>query len=368
MSEREYGPASALRERPAAVGGGVLGAVVLADLLRRLAGGSLSTADLATFLWDGAILGMGLGLAGIGLAMTYSILNFANFAHGDLVTSGAFAGWITTFLLAGFGEFATQALLFVGGPLPIDTGRLGISVTNTPVAVLVGLVVSAGVTAGLALAIDRVVFRPMRDERGISLLIASVGVALVLRYLMVFGLQAGTRGLTGTGVTPAFTVAVGAGELTVDAHEVTLIVFAGAMMVGTHLLLRRTKLGTAMRAMADNEDLARVSGIPTERVVRATWLLGGAMAGAAGFLIALERGTLSTTLGWDLLLLVFAAVILGGIGSVYGAMVGGLVVGITSRLSLVWLPESFIVAAAFVVMIAMLLTRPQGLLGGVTTV
>jgi branched-chain amino acid transport system permease protein len=366
--ERDAPGLGVVRKRPAAVVSLIVGVVVAADLARQLAAGSLRVADLATFLWDGVILGMALGLAGIGLAMTYSILNFANFAHGDLVTTGAFAGWIAAFLLAGVGEFSTAALLFVGGPVAVDTGALGISVTNTPLAVGAGLVVSAVVTAGLALLIDRVVFQPMREERGISLLIASVGVALALRYLLVFTLQAGTRGLTATAVTPAVTVPVGAGTVTVDAHEVTLVVLAGGLMLGTHLLLRHTKLGTAMRAMADNEDLARVTGIPTERVVRATWLLGGGLAGAAGFLIALERTTLSTTLGWDLLLLVFAAVILGGIGSVYGAMVGGLVIGVTSRLSLVWLPESFIVVAAFLVMITMLLARPQGLLGGVTTV
>jgi branched-chain amino acid transport system permease protein len=347
---------------------GTLAALLAVDLGRKLLSGSVVVADLVTFLWSGTILGLAIGLAGIGLSLTYSILNFANFAHGDLMTSGAFAGWLAAFLVAGLSEFSLEALVFIGGPVPVDVGALGISVTNTPVAVVLGLVVAVGTTAGLALLIDRIVFRPMRDQSGISLLIASVGVALALRYLIVFVFQASSRGLTSGQAIPSATVPVGTGSIIVSAHEVTLVVLAVVLMGATHVLLRYTELGTAMRAMADNEDLARVTGIPTERVVRATWLIGGALTGAAGFLIALEQGTLTASLGWELLLLIFAAVILGGIGSVYGAIAGGLVIGIASRLSLVWLPSSLVIAAAFGVMIAMLLVRPSGLLGGVTTV
>jgi branched-chain amino acid transport system permease protein len=119
--------------------------------------------------------------------------------------------------------------------------------------------------------------------------------------------------------------------------------------------------------MADNEDLARVTGIPTERVVRWTWVIGGGLTGAAGFLIALERGTISFQFGWVLLLLIFAAVILGGIGSVYGAIVGGIVMGLASSVSLVWIPSEFSNVAAFAIMIFVLLYRPEGLFSGRTT-
>ena len=357
-----------LRERPFTVIVALIGVVVLADFARQVANGSVIAADLATFIKEGLLLGVSLGLAGIGLAMTYSILNFANFAHGDLLTAGAFAGWVTTFVVAGLGSFSLDALVLIGGPLTIDTNALGISIANTPIAIVLGLLVSAVTTAGLAVLIDRIVFRPMRDQAGISLLIASVGVALVIRYLLVFFFQASNRGLTAGQETPSWTIPIGAGSITIGSHEITLLVLAILLMVGTHLLLQYTKLGTAMRAMADNEDLARVTGIPTERVVRMTWLLGGGLTGSAGFLIALRQGTLGTGLGWNLLLLIFAAVILGGIGSVYGAVAGGLVIGLTTRLSLIWLPERLAVAAAFIVMIMMLLSRPQGLLGGVTTV
>ena len=342
-------------------------AFLLQDLAGRLASGDLLVGDLLSRIWNGSILGMAIGLAGIGLALTYSILRFANFAHGDLITAGAFGGWITTFLIAGLGQFPLEALVHVGGPFDINTNTLGISVTNTPLAIAAGLLVAIAFTALLALGIDRIVFKPMREASGIALLIASVGVALVLRYLLVFTLQASNRGLTAGQQTPGWAVEVGGATIQVNGHEVTLIVLAALLMLATHLILRYTKLGTAMRAMADNEDLARITGIPTERVVTATWLLGGGLTGASGYLIALEQGTLSTTLGWGLLLLIFAAVILGGIGSLYGAIAGGLVIGIASRLSLVWIDSSFILVAAFLVMIVMLLFRPSGLLGGVTT-
>jgi branched-chain amino acid transport system permease protein len=135
-------------------------------------------------------------------------------------------------------------------------------------------------------------------------------------------------------------------------------------MFSVHLMLTRTTLGKAMRAMADNRDLARVTGIPAERVIRTTWIVGGALAGIAGFLIALLQGTITYQIGWTLLLLVFAGVIMGGIGSVYGAIAGGILIGLITRVSLVWIPASFTEAMGFAIMILILLLRPQGLFGG----
>jgi len=346
----------------------VAGSLLLLDLIRRLWTGDVATGRLATFLWNGFVFGVGIGLAGIGLAMTYSILSFANFAHGDLLTTGAFMGWVVTFVLAGFADYALKALVLLGGPISIAVADIGISVTQTPLAIVAGLLVAMVSTAGLALFIDRIVFRPMRDQSGVALLIASVGVALTLRHVLLIVFQGGTRGLTAGQRTPSWTVPVGNGSVNIGAHEVTLIVLAASLMLATHVLLQYTKLGTAMRAMADNENLALVTGIPTERIVLYTWLIGGALTGAAGFLFALEQGNVNTTFGWDLLLVIFAAVILGGIGSVYGAIAGGLIIGIASRLALIWLPEEFFLAAAFLVMILILLVRPKGLLGGVTSV
>ncbi|WP_101294742.1 branched-chain amino acid ABC transporter permease [Halegenticoccus soli] len=341
-----------------------VGVALVADLLSKLANGTVTVLTLSIFLKDGIVIGLVIGLAGVGLSMTYSILNFANFAHGEYLTAGAFAGWVATYLVAGAGTVSAGDLFLLGVSGGADAGTVGASVFSTPLAVLVGFAVAVAFGVALALALDRLVYRPMRGQGAISLLIASIGVALALRYLLAFVFGTSRTGITG-GTLPTYTVPVI--DLIFNAHELALVAAALAMMGGVHLLLRRTKLGKAMRAMADNPDLARVTGIPTERVVRATWIIGGGLTGAAGYLVVLETGTISFDYGWTLLLLIFAAVILGGIGSIYGAMLGGLTIGIASTLSLIWIPSDFTHAAAFAVMILILLTRPSGLFSGVTT-
>ena len=358
-----------LLERPGLAFAALAGFGLLADLILRLAFGLLPVSQLSGFVLQGVILGLLYGLAGIGLSMTYSILNFANFSHGDLVTTGGFTGWVVAWLIVGglAGEPLSQ--LFLLGTGDIAPTELTITVLSGVVpflAILLGLLVAAGATAAISLGLDRLVYKPMRDAEGISLLIASVGVALALRYIIVFVWDRSTRRVIATDV-PTLELFIVDGTIRLDAHEVSLIVASIGLMFGVHFLLQRTKLGTAMRAMADNEDLARVSGIPTERVVTYTWLIGGGLAGAAGFLRVLFSGSLAWNFGWLLLLLIFAAVILGGIGSIYGAIVGGLIVGLASQLALIWLPSEFARAAAFAVMILVLLFRPSGLFGGVTT-
>ncbi|MFC7202007.1 branched-chain amino acid ABC transporter permease [Haloferax namakaokahaiae] len=309
--------------------------------------------------------GLVIGLAGIGLSMTYSILNFANFSHGDYITAGAFSGWATTYLLAGLGRADIGALLLVGAGGSVYGGTLGIGMLSTPVAVVAGIIIAGGFTILLSLGVDRFIFRPIRDEGGITLLITSIGVAFALRYLMQFVFGSDVRGTTAQ--PPSVGLYFIDGTIFIDAHDITLLVVAGGLMLGVHLLLQRTKLGKAMRAMADNEDLARITGIPTEQVVRATWIIGGGLTGIAGYMFVLWKGTLGFNDGWLLLLLIFAAVILGGIGSIYGAITGGIVIGMTASLSVLWIPSAFARAAAFVVMIVILLVKPSGLFSGRAT-
>ncbi|WP_227377527.1 branched-chain amino acid ABC transporter permease [Haladaptatus halobius] len=351
-------------ERSLEIGIILIGALLIFDLVSKLISGTVTGLTLALFLKDGIVIGLIIGLAGIGLSMTYSILNFANFAHGDYLTAGAFAGWVTTYLIAGFGRIPAGDLFLVGVTGGADAGSVGASAVATPMAVLAGFVVAVLFGVGLSLAIDRIVYRPMRGQNAIALLIASIGVALALRYIFAIVFGTSRTGVTG-GTLPTYTVPVI--NLIISAHELVLVIIVLSMMGGVHVLLQRTKLGKAMRAMADNPDLARVTGIQTERVIRATWIIGGGLTAAAGYLVVLETGTISFDYGWTLLLLIFAAVILGGIGSVYGAVLGGLTIGIASTLSLIWLPSEFTYAAAFGVMIIILVIRPSGLFSGVTT-
>jgi branched-chain amino acid transport system permease protein len=351
-------------ENPLSMAVGVGITLLVADLVIKVTRGSLPVFDLALYVKDSLVLGMVVGLAGIGLSMTYSILNFANFAHGDYLTAGAFAGWAVTYLIAGFGTVAAADLVLIGVSGDASASDVGASVAATPLAILAGLVAAIVATIALALLVDRVVYRRMRDEENISLLFASIGIALMLRYAIVFVFGTRSSSLT-VSASPEFTVP-GVG-LQVTTHELTLLVCTVLLMGGVHYMLQYTKLGTAMRAMADNRDLAAVTGIPTERIIRTTWIIGGGLTGAAGYLVTLETALVQFNTGWSLLLLIFAAVILGGIGSMYGAMFGGLTIGFASNVSLVWIPADFSTAAAFIVMIVVLLVKPEGLFSGVTT-
>ena len=364
-----------LVERPAVATLGLAVGYLLVDLVAKLAGvefglggvhllgGSTAFSQVARYVLDGLIVGLVIGLAGVGLSMTYSILSFANFAHGDYITTGAFSGWFAAYVVA----FFTLNVDIPFGEAFLVTAPSLVSVVNAPLAVVVGVVAAAVVTVAVVLLLDRIVYEPMRDKGGIPLLIASIGVALAMRYAVVFVFGTSTRGVTETGSIPSIDIPMIDGTVPLNAHEATLIVAAVSLMFGVHFLLQRTKLGKAMRAMADNKDLAQITGIPTERVIRTTWIVGGGLAGIAGFLIVLERGTLNYNVGWRLLLLIFSGVILGGIGSVYGAIGGGIIIGIASRLSLVWIPSDFARVVAFAVMILVLLYRPSGLFGGVKT-
>ncbi|WP_345784916.1 branched-chain amino acid ABC transporter permease [Natrinema sp. 1APR25-10V2] len=347
----------------------LLGVVALAaDLLRLLATGELPIGRLRRYLWSGVIDSMYIGLAAIGLSMTYSILRFANFSHGDLVTAGAFSGWTVAYLVGGLGVADLSSRLLLRADGGAQPGTVGMDVLAAPLAIVLGLVVAVIATILVALAIDRLVYRNLRDEGGIALLIASVGVALALRYLIAVFYTTETRGVVASApnVNPSdLHYTLPATEI--DLHQLILVGSAVSLMLGVHLLLQYTKLGKSMRAMSDNKDLALITGIPTERVIFATWVIGAGLAGAAGYLIVLDRGTISINLGWFLLLLIFAAVILGGIGSIYGAIAGSFVIGITINLSLVWIPSDMNEIAAFALMILVLIFRPDGLFSGVET-
>ena len=344
----------------------LVGVVVMAlDVVRRLVVGDLAMSTLTTFLWRGLVDGLIIGLAAVGLSMTYSILRFANFSHGDLVTTGAFSGWTAAWVVGGLGVADLGSRLLLNADRGTSARELDIHVYAEPLAIVGGLVVAAVGTILVALAIDRLVYRRMRDAGGIPLLIASVGVALALRYIIVFFYGERTRGVVRSSPSIDHSLLFWTDSLVV--HELIMVGSAVTLMLGLHGLLQYTKLGKAMRAMADNRDLALITGIPTERVILATWIIGAGLTGVAGYLIVLEQETLNFNTGWFLLLLIFAAVILGGIGSIYGAIAGGLIIGIADNVMLVWIAGDLTRVAAFLLMILILIFRPQGLFGGVET-
>jgi branched-chain amino acid transport system permease protein len=298
---------------------------------------------------DGLIVGATVALGAIGLTMTYSLLRFANFAHGEYLTWGAYLAltFLGFFVAAGGG----------GATTPIGPFSFGWPL-------ILALVSAAAATALMAVALDRILFDRL-NARGsaIVLTIASFGAALALRNLLqfVYGTLPGyyTRELQiAIHVVPRD---VGGG-LRLTADQMFVLGLTLVCVVGLHLFLQRTTMGRAMRAVAHNPALARLTGIDVASVVRWTWALGGVLAAVAGVFAGIV-GQLRPQLGFDLLLPLFAAAILGGIGSVPGAVVGGLAVGLAESAAVPIVGSEYRAGAAFAVLIAILLVRPRGLFG-----
>jgi branched-chain amino acid transport system permease protein len=277
----------------------------------------------------GVVLGAIIALGAVGLSLTYGILRFANFAHGDLVTVGAYIAFVF-FTMLGWPMYVAFPLGMAGG-------------------------------AAVAISVDRVLYRRLRRTTPVILLISSFGVALMLRALvqLIWGPEA-TVYQSGIELPYKF---VG---LRLKLTQIVILAGSAAIVVGLHFFLQRTRVGKAMRAMSDNTDLARVTGINTEQIILWTWLLGGALTGAAGVFLAMDT-QLHPIMGWKLLLPIFAAAILGGIGKPYGAIAGGLIIGICQEFSTLVISPAYKPAAAFGLMVLVLIVRPSGIFGGVRT-
>ena len=288
----------------------------------------------------GVMLGGILALGAIGLSLIFGVLRIPNFAHGDMMTTGAYLA-----LLA-------LSLLPVGAPLgPFSFGY----------EFLVALVIAMPLVGLLGYGLDRLVFRRLRAQKSppVIMAMAALGSAFLVRSLVyVFWGADFVFYYTGR-PRPAFELFAG---IRVRPDQLFILGLAFAMIVLVYLLLERTKMGKAMRATADNPELARVTGIDTESVIRWTWLIGGALAGAGGVMYGLDA-QLRPEMGWWLLLPLFAAVILGTIGNAYGALVGALVIGIVWQVSSAFLNPAYGPGVAFVVLILVLLFRPQGIFG-----
>ncbi|MQM38076.1 High-affinity branched-chain amino acid transport system permease protein LivH [wastewater metagenome] len=288
----------------------------------------------------GVMLGGIIGLGSIGLTLVYGVLKFPNFSHGALVTFGAY---FTYAFMAWLPESAPLRPLSFGWTFPVAL------VLSMP---LVGLV---------ALAVDRVVYRRLRRQNAHLVLfaMASLAMAFFLRSVIYIVWGPDFHFFFPGRANPALELPF---NIRVRADQVFILLLALAIMAGLYVLLERTRIGKAMRATADNPELAQVRGINTERVIAWTWLLGGALAAAGGTMYGLSS-QLRPEMGFWLLLPMFAAAIMGGIGNPYGALVGALVIGVTHQVSTAFLDPTYGPAVAFVLMVIVLLVRPQGLFG-----
>lgn len=295
---------------------------------------------------DGAKLGLFLGMAAIGLSLIFGTTGLTNFAHSEMIGFGMFASYFFNYYgLAGvFGFMASW-------PAPFGDG------VNLIIATFIS-VIFGGIFGYL---LDAGIFSPLR-KRGTSLiaqLVISIGLAIFLRYFFLFLFGGNPRFYKDYTAQRARTY-FGLIDLTdkdLIAMGVTLVV-----LISVGLLLQRSRIGKAMRAVSDNRDLAESSGIDVERVIRLVWVAGGALAALGGTFLGLSE-TVNWLLGFRMLLLIFAGVTLGGLGTAYGALVGCLLVGIGIQMSTLFIPIELKNAGALGVMIIVLLVRPQGLLG-----
>lgn len=282
--------------------------------------------DVLQLIVFGLVLGGVVALGAVGVSLLFGILRFAHFAHGDMMTLGAYL-----------------AFVFVG-------------VLGWPMAA--GFPLALALTAAAALAVDRTVYRRLRRTAPVILLISSFGIALVLRSLVELAFGPDT-----VVYDPAISTPWSVGGIRIKPDHATILAGTVVLVAALHLFLQRTRTGKAMRAMADEPDLARVTGIDTERIIAWTWVIGGGLAAAAGIFLAIDT-RLVPLLGWNILLPVFAAAILGGIGNPYGAILGGIAIGIATELSTLVIPPVYKPAIAFLVIVAMLVWRPTGLFRG----
>lgn len=282
---------------------------------------------------NGLVTGSVIAIAAVGVSVVYGILRLVNFAYGDFMAFGALAAYA------------------FNGPLGVP--------------LIAATVLGMLATAVLSLVLDGVLWRPLRARRAgfMSLFLASIGLALVLRQslLLAYGPQPHAYR-----VDPYKVYVLGSVRL--SQSQFITIVTAAVVIVAIGLFLARTTLGRTMRALADDRALAAIAGVNVGRVIAFTWVLSGLLAGIAGVLAGLAQTTFDPNFGFQLLLPVFAAVVLGGIGSAYGALAGGLTLGIAMEVS-TWpsllggVNPVYKPVVAFVVLAAALLVRPQGLFG-----
>ena len=298
-------------------------------------------------LTDGLVIGSVVSLGAIGLSLTFSILRFSNFGHGELLAWGAYFALSALAVFAAVGGVATAPIapFSFGWPL------------------LAALLIAAGLTALLALALDWLLFKRLRRQGAITLVIASFGAALALRNLLLY-VHVGIPQYYSQELQIAVALVPRSvwGGMRITPDQLFVLGLTAVTVTGLHLFLARSTLGRAMRATAMNPQLARVAGIDPERVLRATWVMGAVLAAVAGVFAGLTV-QLRPTIGLDLLLPLFAAVILGGIGSVWGAVLGGLIVGLAESVAVSVVGAEYRAAAAFAVLISILMVRPNGLFG-----
>lgn len=294
--------------------------------------GPTTVERLASLLASGIRFGLIIALAAVGLSLIFGTTGLTNFAHGELLTFGAIATWYFN----------------------SNNGGLGLPLF---LAAVLGLILAAAFGASFELGVYRHLRR--RGMPIVSQMVVSIGLALSTRYLFSVIFGANSKQFS---QYAAQAPSIDLGPLSLRPKDVVISAIALVALIAVGLFLQKSRMGTAIRAVADNPDLAIASGINDKRVILMVWTLAGALGGLAGIMMG-SAEAVQWTMGEHILLIMFAAVLLGGLGTTFGAMVGGLFVGIVSDLSTFWLDSDLKVVVALATLVAVLLIKPSGVFG-----
>jgi len=291
-------------------------------------------------LVNGITTGALYSLVALGFSMVYGVLKLLNFAHGDLYMVGAYIGF---FVIQWFG----------------GAQHLTIAV---PLLLVIMFVLAAGLVGGLGVAIERFAYRPLRDAPRIAPLITAIGVSFFLESsaLLLFGAQ---YRVYNTADFISLSSGIQIGSVTIDSVQILVLVLGVVLMVGLQLLVNRTRLGRQMRAVAADREAAEMLGINVNFVITATFFLGSALAGVAGIMGGLLFNQVTSTIGFIAGLKAFTAAVVGGIGSIPGAMLGGLFIGVAESFVTGYISSTYSNLIVFGILIVVMLLRPSGLLG-----
>ena len=291
-------------------------------------------------LVNGLTTGALYSLVALGFSMVYGVLKLLNFAHGDLYMVGAYIGF---FVIQWFG----------------GAQHLSIAV---PLLLVIMFVLAAGLVGGLGVAIERFAYRPLRDAPRIAPLITAIGVSFFLESaaLLLFGAQ---YRVYNTADFISLSSGIQIGSVTIDSVQILVLVLGVVLMGGLQLLVNRTGLGRQMRAVAADREAAEMLGINVNFVITATFFLGSALAGVAGIMGGLLFNQVTSTIGFIAGLKAFTAAVVGGIGSIPGAMLGGLVIGVAESFVTGYISSTYSNLIVFGILIVVMLLRPSGLLG-----
>jgi branched-chain amino acid transport system permease protein len=288
---------------------------------------------------NGLTIGAIYALIALGYTLVYGILLMINFAHGEIFMVGAFAGW---FILSRF----------------FQTGFAG---HHAMLSIIIAFIGGMAASAALGMLVERVAYRPLRKAPRLSPLICAIGVSIFLQNIVMIFARAKTQFYPDVFPEGALDIS----KISISYFQIFIIAGSILMMAGLYVFVKRSKTGRAMRAVAEDKDTAALMGVNVNRIIAATFAVGSAAAAVAGVMVGMYYGQINHMMGFVPGIKAFTAAVLGGIGNMPGAMLGGYVLGVAETLAVLVLPAQYKDVVAFSLLVLILIFRPRGIMGEV---